>query len=192
MKTKSMFFVISFIGLGLNLSAQEYAIDKKATIVSGYASFMNKGGDLFEDSDGNNSTTFNFTPTVNYFIIKNLFAGVGIELSTDSQGDYNSNSFGIGPQIGYAFGNSQSNVFPYLDLGIRYYKMNIDYGADDDFKISGSDLYLSFGVIVPVKTHIGLIFEGGYHMMDLKNKDADDSVSGNIFSIGIGISGLLF
>jgi len=29
-------------------------------------------------------------------------------------------------------------------------------------------------------------------MMDLKDKDFDDNYSGNVFSVGIGIAGLLF
>jgi hypothetical protein len=192
MKNKIMLLIICFIGLCLTVSAQQYAIDKKATIISGTGSFMSQGGDLFEDTDGNNITTITFTPNINHFITKNFFIGAGIEFSTESQGDYKSNAIGIGPQIGYVFGGPQSKALPYLDLGILYYKMNVDYGFADDFQISGSDIYLGFGVIVPIKAHIGLIFEGGYHMLDLKDKDSDDTSSGNILSIGVGIAGLLF
>ncbi len=192
MKTKIMLLSIWFIGLCLTVSAQQYAIDKNATIISGLGSFMSQGGDLFEDTDGNKAKTVTFTPTINHFITKNFFIGGGIGFSTESQGDYKSNAIGLGPQIGYAFGNPQSKAIPYLDLGIRYYKMNYDYGFTDDYQISGSDIALGFGVIVPIKTHIGLIFEGGYHMLDLKDKDSDDTISGNIFSIAVGIAGLLF
>ena len=192
MKIKIILFVICFSGLSSTVSAQQYAIDKKATIISGSGSFMSQGGDLFEDIDGNKATTFTFTPNINHFITKNFFIGGSLEFSTKSQGDYNSNGIGIGPQIGYAFGGPQSKAFPYLDLGIRYYLMNTDYGSGDDILFSGSDISLGFGVIVPIKAHIGLIFEGGYRMMDLKDKDSNDSYSGNIFSIGVGIAGLLF
>lgn len=192
MKIKSMLFIISLIGQSFIVSAQQYAIDKKATIITGSGILMSQGGDLFEDTDGNNATTITFAPTIDHFIIKNLFIGGGIEFSAKSQGDYSSNAIGIGPQIGYVFGSPNSTALPYLDLGIRYYKMNVDYGVGDDSQISGSDIILGFGVIIPVKKHIGLIFEGGYHMMDLKDKDSDDSDSGNILSIGIGIAGLLF
>jgi hypothetical protein len=191
MKIKIIPFIICFIGLSSAVLAQQYSIDKKATIISGSASFMSQGGDIFEDSDGNKATTFNITPTINHFITKNFFIGGSLEFSTESQGDYKSNGIGIGPQIGYAFGGSQSKAFPYLDLGIRYYKMYADYGSDD-FQFSGSDISLGFGVIVPIKDHIGLIFEGGYNMLDVKDKDTNDNYSGNIFSIGVGIAGLLF
>lgn len=192
MKFKIILCIICFSGLSFTVSAQQYAIDKKATIISGSGSFMSQGGDLFEDTDGNNATTITFSPNINHFITKNFFIGGGIEFSTESQGDYKSDGIGIGPQIGYVFGGPQSKALPYLDLGIRYYKMNVDYGFADDYQISGSDISLGFGVIVPIKAHIGLIFEGGYHMLDLKDKDSDDTLSGNILSIGVGIAGLLF
>ena len=192
MKIRIILFVLCFSGLSFTVSAQEYAIDKYATIISGSGSFMSKGGVLFEDIDGNNSTNFTFAPNINHFITKNFFIGGGFEFSTESQGDYKAYGKGIGPQIGYAFGGPESTVFPYLDLGIRYYILNYDNGPGDYLRVSGSDISLGFGVIIPVKAHIGLIFEGGYHMLDLSDKENNDSYSGNIFSVGVGISGLLF
>ena len=167
-------------------------LDKKATIISGSASFTSQGGDIFEDANGKKATTFNFNPSINHFITKNFFIGGSLEFSTESQGDYKSNGVGVGPQIGYAFGGPQNTAFPYLDLGFRYYSMSADFGSGNDMQFGGSDIALGFGVIVPIKSHIGLIFEGGYHMLSLKDKDTSDSYSGNIFSIGVGIAGLLF
>ena len=192
MKSKFVLFIVCLCGIISTISAQQYAIDKKATIINGLVSFMSKGGDLFMDSDGNKSTSFIITPNFNHFITKNLFVGGGIDLSTESQGDYGYNGIGIGPQIGYAFGGPQSTAFPYLELGIRYYTMNVNYGLGDSYHYSGSDIALGFGVIVPIKPHLGLIIGGGYHIMDLKDKDSNDNYSGNILSIGIGIAGLLF
>lgn len=192
MKTRNLIFIFCLSSLCFSVSAQQYATDKKATIISGYGSFMSQGGDLFEDEDGNSANRITFTPNLNHFITKNFFIGGGIEFSVESQGDYKSNGIGIGPQIGYVFGGPESKALPYFDCGIRYYKMSTDYGYIGDYQLSGSDIFIGFGVIVPVKSHIGLIFEGGYHMLDLKNNDDEKSFSGNIFSIGVGIAGLLF
>ncbi|MBE0679837.1 MAG: hypothetical protein IH592_13840 [Bacteroidales bacterium] len=192
MKIERMLFVACLIGQCFIVSAQQYATDKKATIIAGTASFMSSGGDLFEDLEGNNSTSINISPVLNHFIIKNLYIGGGIELVAESQGDYSYNGIGLGPQVGYMFGGPQSKAIPYLDLGLRYYRMNMDYGSGDDFQLSGSDLAVSFGVLIPIKTHIGLYFEGGYHIMDLKDKDSAESFSGNVLSIGVGIAGLFF
>jgi hypothetical protein len=192
MKIRNFLFIICFSGLSFSLSAQQYANDKKATIISGQGSFMSQGGDIFEDFEGNKATTFTFNPNINHFITKGFFIGGGLEFSIESQGDYKANAIGLGPQIGYAFGGPQSKAIPYLDLGIRYYTMHLDFGGGDDYQFSGTDINLGFGVIVPIKEHIGLIFEGGYQILDLKNKDSDENYSGDIFSIGIGIAGLLF
>jgi len=192
MKIKIILFILCFSTLSFTISAQQYAVDKKATIISVSGSFMSQGGDLFEDIDGNKATTITFTPTLNHFITKNFFIGGSLEFSSQSQGDYSSNGIGIGPQIGYALGGPQSKAFPYLDLGIRFYQMNADFGAGDDYQFSGSDIFFGGGVIVPIRAHIGLIFEGGYHMLDLKDKDSDENYSGNIISIGVGIAGLIF
>jgi len=67
--------------------------------------------------------------------------------------------------------------------------MSVDYGSGNS-EGGGSEIFLGGGVIVPVKSHLGLTFEVGYHMMNLKDKDYDENYSGNIFAIGI--VGLLF
>lgn len=192
MKAQLSKFIICLCITGSTVSAQEFAIDKKAIILSGSGSFMSKGGDLFEDVSGNKATTFNLTPSVDYFVAKNFFIGGGLDFSTSSQGNFSSNGIGIGPELGFAFGSAQSKAFPFLQIGILYYKMNYDFGSGDDSQFSGSNIFLGCGAIFPVKAHIGVILSGGYHMLDLKDREANESYSGNIFTIGIGITGLLF
>jgi len=153
---------------------------------------MSQKGDLFEDMDGNSATTITFTPSINHFITKNFFIGVGFEFKSEAQGTDESNAIGLGPQLGIVLGGPQSKAFPYIDFGIRYYKLNFDYGFTGVYQSSGSNISFGFGLIVPIKSHIGLIFEGGYHKLKIKDYDSDDSSSGKIMSIGVGIAGLLF
>ena len=191
MKLKPLIFTFVLLVSTGNLFAQEYAVDKGATFISGVASFTSQSGELFEDYDGNNASTFNLSPSVNYFVAKNFFVGGGLEFAYEKQGDYKSNNIGLGPQIGYAFGNENSTAFPYFDVGLRYYGMNVDYGSDNA-KGSGTDIFFGAGIVVPVKSHLGITFEAGYHIMDINEKETDTSYNGNIFAIGIGIVGLLF
>jgi len=192
MKNTSIKFIICLCVLSSTISAQEFAIDKKAIIISGSGGYMSQGGDLFEDTDGNKATTVSLKPTVDYFITRKFFIGGGLDFSISSQGDYNSNGIGIGPELGFAFGGPQSKAYPFVQIGILYYKMNADYGSGDDSQFSGSNIFLGCGAIFPVKEHIGVIFSGGYQLLDLKDKEYDKSYSGNIFTVGIGITGLLF
>lgn len=166
MKLKSLFFAFVFLISTSNLFAQEFAVDKGATFISGVASFTSQGGELFEDYDGNNASTFNLSPNVNFFVAKNFFIGGGLEFAHEKQGDYTSNNIGLGPQIGYAFGNENSTAFPYFDVGLRYYGMSVDYGSGNS-EGSGTDIFLGAGIVIPVKSHLGITFEAGYHMMDI-------------------------
>jgi hypothetical protein len=190
-----IFLLSVCFGISSIVSGQHSAIDKKATIISGSASIVNQGGGLFETSDGKHATSITFAPAFNHFITNNFFIGGGIYSSSEKQGDYSTSAFGIGPQIGYAFGNSTSKVYPYIDLGIRYYKtkVNVDgYYGLTPIRLTGSEISMGFGIIVPVKYHIGLIFEGEYQKMKLKNKQYSINDSGDILSFRVGIAGLLF
>lgn len=191
MKIKRWLFITCLIGQCFIVSAQQYATEKKATIIAGRASFMSSGGAIFEDFDGNKTTNFNITPVISHFITNNFYVGGRIEIAAHSQGNGSSNAIGVGPHLGYMFGGPQSTALPFLDLGIDYYKMNIDYAGEDSVFL-GSNIALGFGVIIPVKTHIGLVFDGEFNVIDLKDRDSNDTMCGNIFSIGIGIVGLLF
>ena len=119
MKFKLLFLAILLFTNISYLFAQEFAVDKGATFVAGLASFSNQSGELFEDYDGNNTTKFNLSPSINYFVAKNFFVGGGLEFAYEKQGDYKTNSIGIGPQLGYAFGNANSTSFPFFDVGVR-------------------------------------------------------------------------
>jgi hypothetical protein len=190
MKIKSILLISCFLSLSFTVLAQQYAVGKKASIVFGSVSAMNQGGDFFEDTQGNNIKTLNFTSSINHFITKNFFLGGSLEFSSESQGYYTSKGVGVGPQIGCAFGDSQSEAFPFFDVGLQYYKMNIDKGYPRQF--TGSDLTFGFGLIIQIQSHIGLILQGGYQMLSLKDKDLNKKYSGDVVSLGIGIAGLIF
>ncbi|KAA9357517.1 outer membrane beta-barrel protein [Larkinella humicola] len=68
--------------------------------------------------------TVNLTPSVGYFVAKNLLAGVSIPFSNTSNSfqpgpsDYNNRSIGIGPFIRYYVGNS--SIKPFAAIGFTY------------------------------------------------------------------------
>ena len=172
---------------------QDYAIDKKATMLSLMGSYTSSGGKLFEDANQNNVQTFTLTPSINHFVAKNFFIGGGFETSNQSQGGYSVKSFAIGPVIGYAFGKSDNTAFPYIDLGLRYYSSSSNTGYNNSVSAAGTDVFFDLGVIFPIKDHIGLTFEGGYQSLKLKMSDYSHvTKSGNIFSFSMGFVGLLF
>jgi len=191
MKSKHVSLILAFLVIGNFVWAQEYAVDKKAIMISGVASFNSQSGELFEDSENNKATTFNLSPSVNYFLVKNFFAGGGMTFNSETQGDYKSSTLAFGPQVGYAFGKAESNVFPYIDFGLRCYFFGYDYNGNT-YNLMGSSSFVGAGIIFALKSHIGITLEGNYNMVDLEEKDGDVTYSGNTFTIGIGITGLFF
>jgi hypothetical protein len=181
-KTLIAIFCLTFFTFSFS---QEFAVDKGGVIIAGTASFASEGGDLFE-IDGDRQTTFSIAPSFIYFLVPNIGLGGSVAYTSTSVGDNSYHTLGIGPSLGYFIGNAGSTSFPYLAAGFQYYT------AGNGSSISGTDIVLGGGIIVPVKEHIGITIDVGYHMMSLKPEGADESTSGNIIAVGIGITGLLF
>ncbi len=183
------FFTLCVLFLTSNAFSQDYALDKGATILSGTGSFISQGGDLFQDSKGNNSNIFTLVPTINYFIVPNVAIGAGLAYTNYSQGDFNSSSIEIGHSISYFVGDQDSNNYPYFFGAIHY--SNSSSGRQN---ISGSDINFGIGLITPIQDrgHLGFVMEAGYHILNLKNDSWSQSVSGNKIAIGIGIVGMIF
>ncbi len=198
MNLKSLLIVCFVIIYFSRANAQNFAVDKGATTISGIASFANKSGALYKGYDSKNSTMFSISPLANHFIFKNIFVGVGGDYIHETGGVYSStNTYTVGPQIGYAYGDENSAAFPYLSIGGRY--MWAKYDHNDPYfqsKTNGTDFFASLGVIVPIKDHVGLIFQGSYHMIrqryesDFNEYEYDKN--GSVVSLGIGIAGLLY
>lgn len=186
MKKWTLIALIIVLGSSFAFS-QDYAVDEGSMIISGMASYNSQGGDLFENNDGDRTTTLMLAPIVNYFVKPNISVGGGLAYTSQSQGDNSYHTIGIGPTVGYFIGDSNSKNFPYLAAGIRYYSM-----GDKDDSISGTDIVIGVGVLTPVKNHMGIVVEAGYHIMNLKHKDWEESQSGNMIMIGVGIAGILY
>jgi hypothetical protein len=164
---------------------QRYAVDQGSTIVSGTASFASQGGDLYEFDDKRLSTIV-LSSSINYFVAPNFSLGASLALASESRGHSSNTILQIGPNLSYFIGNAASKNYPFLTAGVRYY--NMDYRSST----SGTDIVFGGGIIAPVKDHLGIVVEVGYHIMNLKNEHAGTSVSGNIVMISFGLAGLLY
>ena len=167
--------------------SQDYAVDKGGFILSGTGSFISQGGDLYEDWEDNRLSTFSLTSAVNYFIVRNVFIGAGLAYTRVSQGDDSMSTIGIGPTMGYALGKAESKSYPYIATSIHFYSIGFDGETT-----SGTNIFIGAGMIFSIKKHLGLILEIGYNFQNLKHEDWDESMSGNAFSVSIGIAGLIF
>ena len=171
--------------------SQDYAVDKGSFWLAGMASFASQGGDLYKDAEDNRITTFSLAPNVSYFVARNVFIGAGITWTRTSQGDYSEHFFGIGPHVGYAFGNAESKVYPYIGAGFQFGSVGASWDGESE-TISGTQITIGAGVILPVKEHFAVVIEIGYIFHSMKGEDWTERVSGNMFAIGIGIAGFIF
>lgn len=172
--------------------SQDFAVDKKAWIISGTVEFSSSSGDLYENADGDAVTEIGFMPAADYFVMPNIFVGGMISYVSMSQGDVSVSSMGIGPEVGYAFGNADSKVFPFAKAGFQYLSMSADYGSGNDFDATQTDIIISLGVILPVKEHIGISPELSYHIQSYDpDVEGADTIDGNVIRLGVGIAGLV-
>lgn len=186
MKKCALVYFLTVLSLNAVL-AGEYAVDEGGAIIAGMGSFSSLGGDLYADSDDNRLTSITLLPSISYFFAPGLGVGAAIEYSRQSQGDNKYHTLGVGPTVSYYIGSSSSKAFPFLAAGFRFY----DLGDDDD-SIGGTDIVFGGGVLAEVTDNVGLVIEAGYHMMNLKHTDWDESMKGNIFSVSVGVAGLLY
>ncbi len=185
-------FVVLVLCLVVGTSfSQDFAVDKKAWIISGAVEFSSSSGDLYENADGDAVTEIGFVPAADYFVMPNIFVGGMISYVSMAQGDVSISTMGIGPEVGYAFGNADSKVFPFAKAGFLYVSESFDWGDDTD-KVTGSDITITLGVILPVKQHIGIIPQLSYHIQSMKGDwDGAESEDGSIIRLGVGIAGLV-
>jgi hypothetical protein len=174
-------FIFTFAN---ELFSQGFAVDKGAIIASGSFSFSKQGGDLYEVG-GKGNTIVSLTPSFNYMLFKNFGVGGSVSLSSIESYRTSMSELVFGPHIGIFFGNEKSTLFPYFTLSYRFISVSESPNSFD-----GSDIVLNLGMIIPLKNHIGLTIEGGYHFIELEN--SGDKISGNILMFGVGISGLFY
>lgn len=208
-------FLLTFVSLSCILitqwaNGQSFTTDKNSWIVSGAMSFSKQSGELYEDKEGKPTLLAVLSNSTNYFIVKGLFSGIGINYSYQKTGDYFIKSFGIGPNIGYMYGNKESILYPFVSIGMRFTNsssnqpptsylwsgplQNFDpyYASESDF--SGKSYLGSTGMIIPIRKNIGISLEITYSLNYLSDnkRDYENETKGNILSFSVGIAGLIF
>jgi len=196
------FAVVLLVGVLFPCTAfgGEYPVDKGATMISGLFSVYNSGGDLYEDSRQNASTTFTFSPSVLTFVTPNFALGSQFSYAHISQGDRVETQLAIGPKVGYFSGDPDSKVYPFLvvgfsylenSYGIAYYHYEYAYAARSKVTASGTRFFFSAGLSLMASSHLGIIWEVTYNIDRLK-EGRYDRQSGRTFGTNIGLAGFLF
>jgi len=191
-KMKKIIFLMIVFSLFYSLClGAEYAVDKGSNMFGITAGLINASGNLYEDGEGNSSTTLLIMPTLAHFLVPNFGFGGDLLLLHSKQGDTGLTTLGLGPKAMFFFGGPGTKSYPYLTLGFYYIRNTIDYGTDD-YTTSGIRLKLGGGVSIMIATHLGLLMEASYNLDSLKPEDNGKSKSGNMMIVSVGLAGFTF
>ncbi|MBD3216907.1 MAG: outer membrane beta-barrel protein [candidate division Zixibacteria bacterium] len=170
----------------LSLSAQDddkpsYAIDKGSILAGGSAGFVSVGGDARADE---RVSIFTFNPTFMYFALPNVAVGGQVMFRRQSTEDDSDTFYGAGPIAAYFFGGEESVVFPFVSMSFIYGKETDQY-TETALRFTGGTTYM-------VAKNVGLTGEIFYLIENISPENSDESVSGNTFGVGLGLSAFIF
>ena len=167
-------------------SSQTFAIDQGAIRIGGTISFTSAGGELYGfDRERVNSAILN--PSALYFVLPGFAVGGGLRVENTSQGDFSTTTIGIGPEAIYYFGNPDSRLYPFVGAGIGYSSLNAE-GFDN------SGVYYGFeiGAAFMLSESVALTTQMDYSIHHQSVDQLDESFTGTIFGLSVGVAAFLF
>ena len=189
---KKILFFMMLLGLLYSIGfGAEFATDKGSNMFGVTAGYINASGNLYEDEEGNSSSTLLIMPSVVHFSPRNVGLGGDLLLFHYKQGDGGITTLGIGPKMMFSFGGKDTKTYPYFTFGFYYVNNTIDYGTHD-YTTSGTRLKFGGGTSIMIANHLGLLMEASYNLDNLKGEHAKKSTSGNMFIISMGLAGFTF
>jgi hypothetical protein len=169
----------------------DYATDKGSNMFGIIGGFVSAGGDLYEDDEGNSSTTLLIMPGMAHFVSTNFGLGGDLLILNSKQGDTGLSTLGLGPKMLYFFGGPGNRAYPYFTLGLYYVRNTIDYGKYD-YTVSGTRFKFGGGTGIMIADHLGVLMEASYNLDNLKAEGAKKSQSGNMLIVSVGLAGFTF
>lgn len=179
----------------LSTRAQDYAIDQGSYRVGGSASFVSRGGDLYEGFDDERQNTLLLNPSTQLFVAPGLAIGADALINRTSQGDVTVTTLSAGPSLAYFFGGPESTAYPFVSASPLFslIRSEIDNEFDDfGFEATGFGAQFSGGVAFLLARNVAFTAEGFYLTESLKSEEADESASGNTFGVQLGVTAFVF
>ena len=167
------------------------ATDKGSNMFGIIAGFVSAGGDLYEDDEGNSSTTLLIMPGMAHFVSTDFGLGGDLLILNSKQGETGLSTLGLGPKMMYFFGGPGSKTYPYSTVALYYVRNTIDYGKYD-YTSSGIRFKFGGGASIMLADHLGLLMEASYNLDNLEAEGAKKSQSGNMLIVSVGLAGFTF
>jgi hypothetical protein len=185
---KKYLFLLFVLQIPLKLFCGEKALtDSGSVIIMMQGNYANEKGRLYEDENGNAIKSMNCMLSVNTLVKHSIFLGAGVNLDYSSQGDVQYHILEVGPRIG-GIGTFKKNCL----YSISAFSPSIVNMEVSSYSFSGYGFSGSLGFIYTPKQHLGFIVEGVLKFIRVKEKTYKTLAEGNIFTINVGIAGLIF
>jgi hypothetical protein len=183
MKIRNLILICSLAGMNLAVHGQEDVVVKGTKMITGLCNFSSQG----YNGSSTRLSTLNLSTSFDRFYYDNLFLGWGFSIGYQGVTGNNSSELAIGPDLGYAFGNENSKLYPFIAAGchINYTSYS---SSNSNYTTTGAGVSVGLGLLIPVKKHLGLIIEGKYDNLQCFDLDLKQ----NTLSLNFGIVGLLF
>ncbi len=185
MKSINLFICSIFVYLfifNVSIYSQSYSTDKGSKIISGSFSFSSAGGDIYENSHEERLTTVELNADFGFFTSPGFEVGGKVLFSNISQGGASYSQIGLGPQLGYFWGDGEKKLHPFVNASFLY--------VSRSNSITGSQLYFGGGICFMISDAIGLAGEVGYQVESLSSHS--HSITGDRINLSIGIKAFLF
>ncbi|MBR8534372.1 outer membrane beta-barrel protein [Carboxylicivirga sediminis] len=158
---KILLIVLMMAGVAINLSAQT---EKGKVFIMGSSDLSLTSTTMTLEYDGEeigdaDLSSFNFTPTIGYFVADGLAMGLSFNIENSKQDDITSNSLLVGPMARYYIGSS--NVKPFVQAGY-YFGSQTEENDVDESKAKATAWDIGGGAAAFINEFASIDFSLGY------------------------------
>ncbi len=183
MKKTSLLIILFLLFFGISFG-QNISLQKGTFSINGNISFTSS----YPESSELNSSTFQFNPRFDYFVVNNFSLGVMIDYKYHTFAGRNNSSWGIGPSLRYYI--NFDNIKPFAGAGYSYSYEGF-FNSDDYNQYS--NIILSIGTDYFINNNVALETVLNYTNSHIKNSNksliySDPDATVNSLSIGVGIN----
>lgn len=164
-------------------AAQSYPTDRGSLLLGGGAGFSSSGTTVDGEEQGDRITSFNLSPSVQYFVVPGLALGGDLSVSRFSDGEQSITTYGGGPSASYYFGSGERPFYPFVSANVRLVRnsenddSNLGYGA-------------STGAVFMFNRSVGLRTSLYYNVQSLDAEEIE--IDNDTFGVGIGFTAFTF
>lgn len=176
-----------------SIAAQEYPTDRGSFLIGGAFEFSSRGGDLYEDEDENRESRIVATPTLQYFILPGLAAGINASFARAAQDESAFSQMRLGPVLSFHLGSQNTSVVPFIALSPLYIRLTSEFDNESESN-TGFAFQAMAGLEAFVARNVAISFGGFYlsESIEVEFFNETDTFSGTTFGLQVGVTAFVW